>query len=89
MVYGDAALSRMNLAPRAPMPPSARRHSILRHRIRERSGGLTINLDRGAVTEDDIAVDAALWFVLAAMIGLIGCGGVFTASDKKRIGPRS
>jgi len=31
----------------------------------------------------DLAVDAVLWLILAAMVGLICCGCVFTARAKK------
>ncbi|HYA04383.1 MAG TPA: hypothetical protein VEF90_00705 [Xanthobacteraceae bacterium] len=31
----------------------------------------------------DMAVDAVLWLILAAMVGLICCGCVFTARAKK------
>jgi hypothetical protein len=35
--------------------------------------------------EDSMAVDAVLWFIFAAMIGLVYCGCVFTAPGEKPV----
>jgi len=40
-------------------------------------------VEAGAAGEIDMAVDAVLWLILAAMVGLICCGCVFTARAKK------
>ena len=41
-----------------------------------------------ATSEDDMAVDATLWFILAVGIAFIYCGCVCTARGRKPLYPR-
>jgi hypothetical protein len=38
--------------------------------------------------EDDMAIDATLWFILAGVVALIYCGCVFTAPKRNSSGLR-
>jgi len=54
----------------------------LRHHIMELSSDRALSPKRGGHGkrwQDDMAVDAALWLILAAMIGLVVSGCVLTA----------
>jgi hypothetical protein len=47
------------------------------------SGSIRVFLCGGA-KEDDMVVDTALWFMLAGMVALIGCGCILTAPLNSR-----
>jgi hypothetical protein len=40
-------------------------------------------MNQGAAMEDSMVVDAVLWFIFAAVIGLVCCGCVFTVPGEK------
>jgi hypothetical protein len=40
--------------------------------------GCALALAQGVTIEDDMVTDAALWFLLAGMIGFIACGCYYT-----------
>jgi hypothetical protein len=80
-----AALLR---APRRGAPHALRHkhpatfdHGTLSHKTR-------LN-ETGAAMEEHMAVDVALWAILAAAIGFIGCGCIYTATSRKPQDPEA
>jgi hypothetical protein len=63
--------------------------TAVRHQITELFARLRACLAAGVTVEDDMVTDAALWFLLAGMIGFIVCGCHYTRLTANRYGQRT